>query len=102
MFSVTIARWVSESMRLFTIVKDRGLRWLCKTGRPHFYLPDRTTVAKDVKFLYGWSERQLAQELQVIVSITYLLINLNSSDRLTVAYWPTNSIVGHPQTIVPL
>jgi hypothetical protein len=64
-------------------MKDRGLRWLCKMGRPHFYLPDRTTVAKDVKFLYRWSERQLAQELKVIVSIT---INLNSSDRLTVAY----------------
>jgi len=77
-FSVTIARWVSESMRPFNIVKDRGLRWLCKTGRPHFYLPDRTTVAKDVKFLYGWSERQLAEELQVIDSITYLLINLKS------------------------
>ena len=49
----------------FLIVKDRVLRWLCKTGRPHFYLPDTTTVAKDVKFLYGWSERQLAEELQV-------------------------------------
>src|SRR5258705_13691968 len=70
--SVTIARWVSESMRPFSIVKDRGLRWLCRTGRPHFYLPDRTTVAKDVKFLHGWSERQLAEELQVIDSITYV------------------------------
>ena len=63
--SVTIARWVSEAMRPFRIVKDRGLRWLCKTGRPHFYLPDETTVAKDVKFFYGWAERQLAEELQV-------------------------------------
>src|SRR6266705_31298 len=59
--SVTIARWVSKSMRPFRIVKDRGLRWLCKTGRPHFYLPDETTVAKDVKFFYSWSERQLAE-----------------------------------------
>lgn len=63
--SVTIARWVSESMRPFHIVKDRGLRWLCKTGRPHFYLPDDTTVAKDVKFLHDWSEHHLAEELQV-------------------------------------
>src|SRR5260370_41526 len=62
---VTVARWVSESMRPFRIVKDRGLRWLCKTGRPHFYLPDETTVAKDVKFLHNWSERHLAEELQV-------------------------------------
>jgi hypothetical protein len=77
-FSITIARWVSESMRPFNIVKDRGLCWLCKTGQPHFYLPDRTTVTKDVKFLYGWSECQLAEELQVIDSITYLLINPKS------------------------
>jgi hypothetical protein len=65
--SVTIARWVSESMRPFHIVKDRGLQWLCKMEWPHFYLPDETTVAKDVKFLYSWSERQLAEELQVNV-----------------------------------
>jgi hypothetical protein len=64
---VAIARWVSESMRPFHIVKDRGLRWLCKTGRPHFYLPDETTVAKDVKFLHSWAERQLAEILQVKV-----------------------------------
>ena len=63
--SVTVACWVSESMRPFLIIKDRALRWLCKTGRPHFYLPDETTVAKDVKFLYGWSECHIAEELQV-------------------------------------
>jgi len=70
-FSVTIARWVSESMRPFRIVKDRGLRWLCRTGRPHFYLPDNTTVAKDVRFLHSWSERQLAEELQASLTIAY-------------------------------
>ena len=52
-------------MHSFRIVKDRGLWWLCKTGRPHFYLPDETTVAKDIKFFYSWSECQLAEELQV-------------------------------------
>ena len=51
-------------MRPFQIVKDRGLRWLCKTGWPNFYLPDKKTVAKDVKFLYNWAEGQLAKELQ--------------------------------------
>jgi len=56
-------------MRPFHIVKDHGLRWLCRTGRPHFYLPDNATVAKDVKFLYGWSERRLAEELQVSLRI---------------------------------
>jgi hypothetical protein len=75
---VTVARWVSEAMRPFRIVKDRGLRWLCKTGRPHFYLPDETTIAKDVKFLYSWSERQLAEELQVNLLINTPCINLIS------------------------
>lgn len=70
--SVTVARWVSESMRPFLIIKDRGLRWLCKTGRPHFYLPDNATVAKDVKFLYGWTERRLAEELQVSLRNSHL------------------------------
>ena len=63
--SVTIVRWISESMCPFRIVKDRGLRWLCKTGQPHFYLPNDTTVAKDVKFLHDWLEHHLAEELQV-------------------------------------
>jgi hypothetical protein len=71
--SVTIARWVSESMRPFRIVRDRGLHWLCKTGRQNFYLPDNATVAKDVKFLYGWSERHLAEELQV--NFWFLILN---------------------------
>jgi hypothetical protein len=62
-------------MRPFLIVKDRGLRWLCKTGRPYFYLPDNSTVAKDVKMLYDWSERRLAEELQVSLSITHLQLD---------------------------
>ena len=52
-------------MRPFRIVKDRGLRWLCKTGRPDFYLPDETTVSRDVKRLYHYSHEKLAAELQV-------------------------------------
>lgn len=77
--SVTIARWVSKSMCPFRIVKDRGLRWLCKTGRPHFYLPDETTVAKNVKFFYSWSEHQLAEELQVNCLNDIPCITLTSS-----------------------
>jgi len=59
-------------MSPFHIVKDRGLRWLCRTGHPHFYLPDNATVAKDVKFLYGWSERRVAEELQVSLCDSHL------------------------------
>jgi hypothetical protein len=62
--SVTIAQWVSELMHPFLIIKDRAFWWLCKTGRLHIYLPDETTMAKDVKYLCNWSEHQLAEELQ--------------------------------------
>jgi len=98
---VTVARWVSESMRPFHIVKDRGLRWLCKTGRPHFYLPDETTIAKDVKYLYSWSERQLAEELQVNLFIHTPCIDLLiSRDRATRDSLCTSSIAGpHPITM---
>lgn len=59
-------------MRPFLIVKDRALRWLCKTGRLNFYLPDAMTVAKDVKYLYSYSERRLGEELQVRLLIAHL------------------------------
>jgi hypothetical protein len=59
-------------MRPFLIIKDCGLRWLCKTGCLHFYLPDNATVAKNVKFLYGWTERRLAEELQVSLRNSHL------------------------------
>ena len=62
---MTVACWVSESMCPFLIIKDQAFQWLCKTGQPHFYLPNKTTVAKDVKFLYSWSERRIAEELQI-------------------------------------
>ena len=48
-------------------------------GRPHFYLPDETTIAKDVKFLYSWSEHQLAEELQVNVQNDIPCIALTGS-----------------------
>lgn len=56
-------------MRPFRIVKDRGVRWLCKTGRPDFYLPDETTVSRDVKRLYDYSYEKLAAELQVSTTL---------------------------------
>ena len=102
--SVTVVRWVSESMRPFHIVKDRGLHSLCKTGCPHFYLPDNSTVAKDVKMLYGWSECRLAKELQVSLSITHLQLDnwaKISSNRIKKACWLTKLIAGPHQTIVP-
>jgi len=69
---MTIACWVSESMCPFHVVKDQGLCWLCKTGQPNFYLLNETTMAKYIKFLYGWSECRLAEELQVNALISHL------------------------------
>ncbi|THU82349.1 hypothetical protein K435DRAFT_567369, partial [Dendrothele bispora CBS 962.96] len=65
---VEIVRWVSESMRPFSIVKDRGFECLMKTGRPHYYLPHPTTVARDVKEVFAKTRRRVAEMLQRSVS----------------------------------
>jgi len=80
--SVTISHWVSESMCSFCIVKDQGLCWLCKTRQPNLYLPDETTMAKDIKFLYGWSEHRLVEELKVNLGFTLIHIQQSYSGQL--------------------
>ena len=45
--------------------------WSASVLPPRCKLPDATTMAKDVKNLYGWSERHLAVELQVGILITH-------------------------------
>ncbi|KAG1730211.1 hypothetical protein EDB19DRAFT_1897099 [Suillus lakei] len=42
---VEIVRWVSESLRLFEVVKDQGFQLLMKMGRPEYYLPLPSTVS---------------------------------------------------------
>ncbi|KAF5359917.1 hypothetical protein D9758_013966 [Tetrapyrgos nigripes] len=61
---VEIVRWVSESLRPLTIVKDRGFNCLMKTGRPHYYLPHPTTVSRDVKAVFAKTRRRIADMLQ--------------------------------------
>jgi hypothetical protein len=46
-------RWVSESLRPFSIVKDRGFLCLMKTGRPEYYLPLPSTVSRDVRLVFA-------------------------------------------------
>jgi hypothetical protein len=44
-----VVRWVSESLRPFEMVNDRGFQKLMKTGRLEYYLPFPSIVAHDVK-----------------------------------------------------
>jgi hypothetical protein len=60
-----IVRWVSESMRPFSIVDDRGFQSLMKTGRPTYYIPSASTVSRDVKQVFVKVRGRIAKMLQV-------------------------------------
>jgi hypothetical protein len=60
-----IVRWVSESMRPFSIVGDRGFLCLMKTGRPEYYLPSEATVSRDVKKVFMKARSRIATMLKV-------------------------------------
>ena len=47
-----IVRWITESMRPFNIVEDRGFKCLMKTERPEHYIPSRVTVTHDMKQVF--------------------------------------------------
>lgn len=74
-----IVRWVSESLRPFDIVKDRGFQSLMKTGRPEYYLPSPSTVSRDVRLIYARTRKHVAKMLRVSLSsmIKYAGINQN-------------------------
>ncbi|KAG1735876.1 uncharacterized protein EDB91DRAFT_1238132 [Suillus paluster] len=59
-----IVQWVSESLRSFEIVKDRGFSTLMKTGRPEYYLPSPKTVARDVRQVFVRTRARIARMLQ--------------------------------------
>jgi hypothetical protein len=64
-----IVRWVSESMRPFEIVEDRGFQCLMKTGWPEYYIPSRTTVSRDVKQVFANTQKRIATMLKVSTSV---------------------------------
>ena len=69
-----IVRWVAESARPFTVVKDRGFLKLMKTGRPKYKIPSPKTVARDTKTLFAKSRQRIANLLQVrtvLLRVTY-------------------------------
>jgi len=62
---VDIVRYVSGSMRPFTIVIERGFQSLMKTGRPMYYIPSASTVSRDVKEVFIKVRAKVANMLQV-------------------------------------
>jgi len=66
-----IVHWVSENLRPFSIVEDRGFQVLMKTGRPEYYIPSRHTVARDVHMVFAHTRSQIAKMLQVSVNIDH-------------------------------
>ena len=70
--SAEIVRWVSESMRPFSIVEDRGFHSLMKTGRPEYYLPSASTVSRDVKEVFTKVCTRIANMLQVSRTVTVM------------------------------
>jgi hypothetical protein len=62
-----IVRWVTESKRPFTIVKDRGFQSLMKTGRPEYAIPSPATVSRDVKKVFVEVRKRIAKMLQVSI-----------------------------------
>ena len=60
-----IVRWVSEDLRPFDIVSDRGFQCLMKTGRPEYYLPHPKTVSRDVRLVFANARKRIAKMLQV-------------------------------------
>lgn len=62
-----IVRWVSESLRPFSIVKDRGFQSLMKTGQPEYYLPSPKTVSRDTKLMFARTRKRIAKMLTVSI-----------------------------------
>ena len=60
-----IIRWIAESLRPFSIVKDCGFKMLMKTGRPEYYIPLVATVSCDVCQVFVRTRIRVARMLQV-------------------------------------
>ena len=60
-----LVRWCAENGRPFGLVKDRGFLKLMKTGRPGYWIPSPSTVARDAKVLFASARQRIAKMLQV-------------------------------------
>ena len=57
--------WMCESKRAFAIVNDAGYHRNMKIGRPQQYIPDKSTVSRDVKQVFLGARKHIANILQV-------------------------------------
>lgn len=73
-----IVKWVSQSLRPFSIVEDPGFLTLMKTGRPGYYIPSPSTVSRDAKLIFARTRERIAKLLQVSTHL-----NHRRSDALT-------------------
>jgi hypothetical protein len=60
-----LVRWVAESLRPFEIVEDKGFQSLMKTGRPEYYIPSPSTVARDVRMVFARTRERIAKMINV-------------------------------------
>ena len=67
-------RWVSEDLRPFKIVNDRGFKVLMISGRPGYKLPSPMTVSRDVRVVFVRTRARLARMLQVCISVYILMV----------------------------
>jgi hypothetical protein len=58
---------VAESLRPFEVVQDKGFQVLMKTGRPEYYLPSPSTVARDVRLVFTRTREHIAKMTMVSI-----------------------------------
>lgn len=77
-------------MRSMKVVEDPGFHRLMKTGRPHYKIPSRRTVARDVHVVFKRVKERISKLLQVNILIVvqtefYLTILKEYDGRLSFA-----------------
>ena len=59
-------------MRPFSIVEDRGFCSLMKTGWLEYYIPSRSTVARDIKEVFKKVRKRIVKMLQASFKVLIL------------------------------
>jgi len=75
--SARLVKWVTESNRPTSIVKDRELEQLLTAGRPHISLPSDVTVTRDVNACFKKCGERVRKLLKVSHTTWTRFINTN-------------------------
>jgi hypothetical protein len=62
--SARIVKWVTESNRPVSIIKDRELQELLHAGRPHLSIPSPRTVSRDINAAFARCRERIKTILQ--------------------------------------